>query len=212
MSLKAKPPKVRTNGQTLGKCSRLEPHCRKERRGAKLRISTRHRRDRPSLVVTGYGISREVAGLAATAARTATAAPAMKVTGKERPAVMGRAAESGCRRCASDWSGMSCRTRVEWIVDGSPCKSIRKENVEERPRRGMAGTVGCLVFNPSQAAGRISTPGDPCLNLDLSARWTMYVRRQAGLCWQRYCKSVTSQECSDVYEALVGLLSRYGLR
>lgn len=26
VSLMAKPPKVRTNGQTLGKCSRLEPH------------------------------------------------------------------------------------------------------------------------------------------------------------------------------------------
>ena len=78
-----------------------------------------------------------------TAASAATAASAVKATGKERATAMGRTAESGCKRCTSDWSGVSCRVRVEWIVDGSPCKSIRKENVEERPRCGMVGVVGC---------------------------------------------------------------------
>lgn len=77
-----------------------------------------------------------------TAASAATAASAVKGTGKERATVMGRAAESGCKRCTSDWSGVRCRARVEWIVDGSPCKSIRKENAEERQKRGMVGVVG----------------------------------------------------------------------
>lgn len=141
VSLMAKPPRIRSNGQALGKCSRLEPHSQgKVRSYAADKYSAPLRQARSS---TGYGISREVAGLAVTAASSATAASAVKATGKERATVMGRAAESGCKRCASDWSGESCRVRVEWIVDGSPCKSIRKENVGERPRRGMVGVVGC---------------------------------------------------------------------
>ena len=60
--------------------------------------------------------------------------------------MMGRAAESGCKRCTSDWSGASCRARVEWIVDGSPCKSIRKEDV--KARNGWCSWLS--VLNPAK--------------------------------------------------------------